>query len=94
MLSPERILELADRLPCPLLVDEAYADFADRNCLSLVAQNDKIMVSPREECAPPATVVGYVYVVITDSSAPISLSDDSTIVAGPALLFNRSHDEY
>ena len=42
---PERILELADRLPCPLLVDEAYADFADANCLSLVAQNEKIMVS-------------------------------------------------
>ncbi|KAF9314986.1 hypothetical protein BG003_003624 [Podila horticola] len=56
--------------------------------------NDKIVVSPREECALPATVVGYVYVVITDSSAPISLSDDSHIVAGPALLFNGSHDEY
>ena len=29
VLPPERILELAERLPCPLLVDEAYADFAD-----------------------------------------------------------------
>ncbi|KAG0339711.1 hypothetical protein BG005_003411, partial [Podila minutissima] len=56
--------------------------------------NDKVVVSPREECALPATVVGYVYVVITDSSAPISLNDDSTIVAGPALLFYGSHDEY
>jgi histidinol-phosphate aminotransferase len=45
VLPPERILELADRLPCPLLVDEAYADFAEQNCLSLVAQNEKIMVS-------------------------------------------------
>jgi histidinol-phosphate aminotransferase len=45
VLSPARILELAERLPCPLLVDEAYADFADENCLSLVAKNDKIMVS-------------------------------------------------
>jgi histidinol-phosphate aminotransferase len=45
VLSPERILQLAERLPCPLLVDEAYADFAERNCLSLVAQNEKIMVS-------------------------------------------------
>ena len=45
VLKPERILELADRLPCPLLVDEAYADFAETNCLSLVAQSDKIMVS-------------------------------------------------
>jgi histidinol-phosphate aminotransferase len=44
-LSPARILELAESLPCPLLVDEAYADFADQNCLSLVAKNEKIMVS-------------------------------------------------
>jgi len=44
-IPPERVLELAERLPCPLLVDEAYVDFADRNCLHLVAQNDKIMVS-------------------------------------------------
>ena len=45
VLSRERILELADALPCPLLVDEAYADFAEQNCVSLVAQNEKIMIS-------------------------------------------------
>jgi histidinol-phosphate aminotransferase len=45
VLRPEKILELAERLPCPLLVDEAYADFAEHNCVSLVAQSDKIMVS-------------------------------------------------
>jgi histidinol-phosphate aminotransferase len=45
VLSAERVLELADRLPCPLLVDEAYADFADDHCLRLVGQNDKIMIS-------------------------------------------------
>lgn len=45
VLSPERVLELAEALPCPLLVDEAYADFAEQNCVSLVAKNEKIMVS-------------------------------------------------
>ncbi len=45
VLPPERILEIAERLPCPLLVDEAYADFAGSNCLKLVEQNEKIMVS-------------------------------------------------
>jgi histidinol-phosphate aminotransferase len=45
MISPARILELAERLPCPLLVDEAYVDFAESNCLALVAANEKIMVS-------------------------------------------------
>ena len=45
MLPPERIRELADRLPCPLLVDEAYVDFADTNCVKLVTENEKILVS-------------------------------------------------
>ena len=45
MISPQAVLELAERLPCPLLVDEAYADFADSNCLELVARSEKIMVS-------------------------------------------------
>lgn len=45
VLSPSRVLELAERLPCPLLVDEAYVDFAEENCLDLVKQCDKVMVS-------------------------------------------------
>ena len=36
---------MADALPCPLVVDEAYVDFADTNCLSLVRENEKIMVT-------------------------------------------------
>lgn len=45
MISREEILKLADRLPCPLLVDEAYGDFAEFNCVDLVQQNEKIIVS-------------------------------------------------
>jgi histidinol-phosphate aminotransferase len=45
LLAPKRVAELADALPCPLLVDEAYVDFADTNCLALVAKNERIMVS-------------------------------------------------
>jgi histidinol-phosphate aminotransferase len=45
MVSPSRVAELAEALPCPVLVDEAYSDFADSNCLSLVAKNEKVMVS-------------------------------------------------
>ncbi|HUT92539.1 MAG TPA: histidinol-phosphate transaminase [Thermoguttaceae bacterium] len=44
-IPPERVLELAERLPRPLLVDEAYADFADTNCMQLVARSEKILVS-------------------------------------------------
>ncbi len=42
---PDQVLEVAQRLPCPLLVDEAYADFAETNCVALVAKCPKIMVA-------------------------------------------------
>jgi histidinol-phosphate aminotransferase len=45
MLSRHAVLEVAERLPCPLLVDEAYVDFADFSCLDLVRQNERILVS-------------------------------------------------
>ena len=45
VVSREEILDLADRLPCPILIDEAYVDFADFNCIDLVKENPKIMVS-------------------------------------------------
>jgi histidinol-phosphate aminotransferase len=45
VVPPEKVLEIAERLPCPLLVDEAYADFAETNCVCLVKRCEKIMVS-------------------------------------------------
>ena len=45
VVRPEQLLELADRLTCLLLIDEAYVDFAETNCLDLVARNERIMVS-------------------------------------------------
>ncbi|MGH7140551.1 MAG: histidinol-phosphate transaminase, partial [Pirellulales bacterium] len=45
LVPPERVLELAERLACPLVVDEAYVDFSDRNCLQLVKRSDKVLVS-------------------------------------------------
>ncbi len=45
MIPPEEILDLAERLPCPLLVDEAYAEFAQSNCLHLVHKSEKILIS-------------------------------------------------
>ena len=45
VIPPERVLELADSLPCPLLVDEAYVEFAERSCVACVAASNKILVS-------------------------------------------------
>lgn len=41
----DAVLSIAQQLPCPLLVDEAYVDFADQHCLELVRQSDKVLVS-------------------------------------------------
>ena len=39
------VSEIAEQLTCPLVVDEAYADFADENCLGLVQENERIMIT-------------------------------------------------
>ena len=43
-ISNAAISDIAQRLPCPLVVDEAYVDFADTNCIDLVKQNERVMV--------------------------------------------------
>lgn len=43
--KPEKLLEVAEKLPCPLVIDEAYADFADDNCVSLVKESEKIIIT-------------------------------------------------
>ncbi len=40
----EELASLADRLTGVLLVDEAYADFAEQNCVSLVRDFDNVIV--------------------------------------------------
>jgi histidinol-phosphate aminotransferase len=41
----EGVRELAGRLPCPLVVDEAYVDFAEGSCVELVRECDNLIVS-------------------------------------------------
>ncbi|MDR2169743.1 MAG: histidinol-phosphate transaminase [Planctomycetaceae bacterium] len=44
IIPKQRILEIAEKLPCPLVVDEAYADFADESCIDLVGRCERIIV--------------------------------------------------
>jgi histidinol-phosphate aminotransferase len=44
-LSPHQVAELAQRLPCPLVVDEAYGDFAQEHCIPLVHDNPNVIVT-------------------------------------------------
>jgi histidinol-phosphate aminotransferase len=43
--SPVKVAELARHFPGLLLIDEAYADFADDNCLTLVGQFPNVVVT-------------------------------------------------
>lgn len=45
VLSPDAVAEIATALPCPLVVDEAYGDFADQNCIELVKQYEHVFVT-------------------------------------------------
>ena len=45
LVPSDQLRQVADSLDCPLLIDEAYVDFADRSCLDLVRDNENIMIS-------------------------------------------------
>lgn len=45
VVTSEEVVNLSSRLSCPLLVDEAYADFAEENCVELVTKHENIFVS-------------------------------------------------
>lgn len=45
VISPSNVAKLAAALPRPLIVDEAYADFATANCLELVAEDERVIVT-------------------------------------------------
>ncbi|MEM9589259.1 MAG: histidinol-phosphate transaminase [Planctomycetota bacterium] len=41
----DQVAKIADALPCPLVVDEAYVDFAQQNCVDLIRQNERVMIT-------------------------------------------------
>lgn len=44
-LKPEQIAALAERLTCPLVVDEAYVDFAESHAIDLVRRFENVIVT-------------------------------------------------
>ncbi|GIW88065.1 MAG: histidinol-phosphate aminotransferase [Isosphaeraceae bacterium] len=44
-LKPDAVADLARRLDIPLVVDEAYADFAEADCMALVAELPNVLVT-------------------------------------------------
>jgi histidinol-phosphate aminotransferase len=44
-IDSDTILDLARRLDCPIVVDEAYVDFAPNHCVDLIARDPRIIVT-------------------------------------------------
>lgn len=44
-IAPPEVAALAERMPCPIIVDEAYGDFADFDCVGLIANLGNVIVS-------------------------------------------------
>jgi histidinol-phosphate aminotransferase len=44
-LPPAEVAKLAERFACPLVVDEAYGDFAETDCLALIADHPNVIVT-------------------------------------------------
>jgi histidinol-phosphate aminotransferase len=45
LIAPDAILRLARELDCPIVVDEAYVDFAPQSCIEWIAQDPRILVT-------------------------------------------------
>ena len=45
LIPPDTLLRLARDLDCPIVVDEAYVDFAPQNCIDLIARDPRILVT-------------------------------------------------
>lgn len=45
MIAPSEVERIANSLDCPLVVDEAYVDFANDNCVDLVKRNERVLVT-------------------------------------------------
>lgn len=45
LVPPKEVAAIADSLRCPLVVDEAYVDFASADCLDLVRQHERVLVT-------------------------------------------------
>jgi histidinol-phosphate aminotransferase len=45
VVMPDEVAAIGQSLDCPLVIDEAYADFAAENCMDLALQNDNVLVA-------------------------------------------------
>ena len=94
LIAPEQLLKLSQTLPCPLLIDEAYVDFAESNCLSLVQQSKNILVTRSMSKSYALAGLRFGFVVgppeLIEQLAKVkdSYNCDALSIAGAAAAFN------
>ena len=96
--SPLKVAELARRFPGLLLVDEAYADFADDNCLALVKEYENVVISRTLSKAYSLAGLRFGYAVaqpqVIDEMMKVKDSyncDAISIVAATAAIQDQEH---
>ncbi|KAG0314271.1 hypothetical protein BGZ99_008269 [Dissophora globulifera] len=70
---------------------QGQENYAIENTWCQFLYGNHLVISPGAECTLPPGAIGYVYVFVTSSKNPVNMPN-SDILAGPALLFNGSHN--
>jgi histidinol-phosphate aminotransferase len=96
--SPDKIEELANKFSGAIVVDEAYVDFAEENCVSLVSKYENVIVSRTLSKAYSLAGLRFGYVVAQPSvikemnkardSYPV---DAISIVAATAAILDQEY---
>src|SRR6185437_3999220 len=96
--SPLKIAELARRCEGAVLIDEAYADFADDNCLALVREHPNVIISRTLSKAYSLAGLRFGYAVaqphVIDQMMKVKDSynvDAISVIAAAAAIQDQDH---
>lgn len=96
--SPAEISSLVERFDGLVLIDEAYADFADDNCVALASKYDNVVVSRTLSKAYSLAGLRFGYAIANDSVIEQMMKvkdsyncDAISIVAATAALLDQEH---
>lgn len=97
-LARDDVARLAEALPCPLVVDEAYADFASDHCIALVRDHPNVIVtrSFSKGCSLAGIRLGYLVAqpAVVEQLLKVKDSyncDALSLAAGVAALMDQDH---
>ena len=97
-LPPAEVSRIAAAMPCPLVVDEAYVDFAETSCVGLIADHPNVIVTRTlsKGYSLAGLRVGYLMAraEVVEQLVKVKDSyncDTLSLVGGAAALRDRAH---